>query len=183
MFGIQQFTEVIMMKRLKKMFLVLCPVLISLVFICSCGRSPKTECPFTEITWDNTLEDVLALEGEPLESYASIYSGTTYSFSKDFHAMSGTIKYMFDDRNQLMSMAWLYLPESKEELENVYQSLCDETNQLYGESGFDSDTGTAKGNVWYLQDGNILIGVMSTGTNEADQYQFFHPDAASQKPQ
>lgn len=59
----------------------------------------KAECPFTEITWENTLDEVLALEGEPLDSYPSTYSGTTYTFSKDFHDMSGTIKYMFDDND------------------------------------------------------------------------------------
>lgn len=169
------------MKRLRKSVILL--LLVSVSLLCSCGQSRKVECPFTEITWENTLDDVLALEGEPLDSYASTYSGTTYTFSKDFHDMSGTIKYMFDDNDKLMSMAWLYIPESKEDLENVYQTLCDETNQLYGESGFDSDMGTAKGNVWYLEDGNILVGVMSTGSNEAVQYQFFHPDVSSEKPQ
>ena len=117
-----------------------------------------------------------------MESYDSIYSGTTYSFNKEFNGMQGTIKYMFDDNDKLMSMAWVYIPQSKDDLENVYQSLYDETCQLYGESGFDSNTGTAKGNVWYLKDGNILIGVMSTGVNEAIQYQFFHPDVSSKKP-
>ena len=170
------------MKRLRKSVILLLFVSVSLL-LCSCGQSRKVECPFTEITWENTLDDVLALEGEPLDSYASTYSGMTYTFSKDFHGMSGTIKYMFDDNDKLMSMAWLYIPQSKEDLENVYQTLCDETNQLYGESGFDSDMGTAKGNVWYLEDGNILVGVMSTGSNEAVQYQFFHPDVSSKKPQ
>ena len=175
------FTEVIM-KHWRKPISLLFLVLFSLL-LCSCGQSKKVECPFTEITWENTPEDVLALEGEPLDSYPSTYSGTTYTFSKDFNDMSGTIKYMFDDNDKLMSMAWLYIPESKEDLETVYQSLCDETSQLYGESGFNSDMGTAKGNVWYLEDGNILIGVMSTGVNEAVQYQFFHPDVSSKKPQ
>ena len=82
-----------------------------------------------------------------------------------------------------MSMAWVYIPESADDLEYAYQTLCDETNQLYGESGFNSDMGTAKGNVWYLEDGNIVIGVMSTGVNEAVQYQFFHPDVSDTKPQ
>ena len=170
------------MKRLRKSVILLLLASFSLL-LCSCGQSKKVECPFTEITWESTLDDVLALEGEPLDSYASTYSGMTYTFSKDFHDMSGTIKYMFDDNDKLMSMAWLYIPESKEDLENVYQTLCDETNQLYGESGFDSDMGTAKGNVWYLEDGNILVGVMSTGSNEAVKYQFFHPDVSSKKPQ
>ena len=134
------------MKRLRKSVILLFLIAMCL-FICSCGRSKKAECPFTEITWENTLDEVLALEGEPLDSYPSTYSGTTYTFSKDFHDMSGTIKYMFDDNDRLMSMAWLYIPESKDDLENVYQTLCDETTQAYGESGFDSDMGTAKGNV------------------------------------
>lgn len=170
------------MKRLQKSFTLLFIITISLV-VCSCGQTQKTECPFTEITWENTLDEVLALEGEPLDSYPSTYSGTTYTFNKDFHDMSGTIKYMFDDNDKLMSMAWVYIPESEDDLEYAYQTLFDETNQLYGESGFNSDMGTAKGNVWYLEDGNIVIGVMSTGVNEAVQYQFFHPDVSDTKPQ
>ena len=134
------------MKRLRKSVILLFLIAMCL-FICSCGQSKKAECPFTEITWENTLDEVLALEGEPLDSYPSTYSGTTYIFSKDFHDMSGTIKYMFDDNDRLMSMAWLYIPESEDDLENVYQTLCDETTQTYGESGFDSDMGTAKGMV------------------------------------
>ena len=170
------------MKRLRKSVILLFLIAMCL-FICSCGRSKKAECPFTEITWENTLDEVLALEGEPLDSYPSTYSGTTYIFSKDFHDMSGTIKYMFDDNDRLMSMAWLYIPESEDDLENVYQTLCDETTQTYGESGFDSDMGTAKGNVWYLESGHIIVGVMSTGVNEAVQYQFLHPDVSNEKPQ
>ncbi len=170
------------MKQSQKSVILLFLIAIS-IFLCSCGQSKKAECPFTEITWESTLDEVLALEGEPLDSYPSTYSGTTYTFNKVFHDMSGTIKYMFDDNDKLMSMAWLYIPESKDNLENVYQLLCSETNQLYGESGFDSDTGTAKGSVWYLESGNIVIGVMSTGVNEAVQYQFFHPDVSDRKPQ
>ena len=120
------------MKRLRKSVILLFLIAMCL-FICSCGQSKKAECPFTEITWENTLDEVLALEGEPLDSYPSTYSGTTYIFSKDFHDMSGTIKYMFDDNDRLMSMAWLYIPESEDDLENVYQTLCDETTQTYGE--------------------------------------------------
>ena len=89
---------------------------------------------------------------------------------------------MFDAEENLRSVAWLYLPESKEDLENVYADLVKQTNKLYGESGFDSDMTTAKGAVWYLEGGNILIGVMSTGVNEAIQYQFFHPEVSSEKP-
>lgn len=58
------------MKRLRKSVILLFLIAMCL-FICSCGRSKKAECPFTEITWENTLDEVLALEGEPLDSYPS----------------------------------------------------------------------------------------------------------------
>ena len=159
-------------------------LLTSFIFsLCGCSSPQKqVTCPFTEITWENTLEDVQALEGELLDSYYSSYKGTTYVYEKEYLGLSGTIKYMFDDKENLKSMAWLYLPESDEDLEEVYANLCDQTNKLYGESGFDSDMSTAKGEVWYLEGGNILIGVMSTGVNEAIQYQFFHPEVSSEKP-
>lgn len=131
----------------------------SVFFFAAAGQSKKAECPFTEITWENTLDEVLALEGEPLDSYPSTYSGTTYTFNKVFHDMSGTIKYMFDDNDKLMSMAWLYIPESKDNLENVYQLLCSETNQLYGESGFDSDTGTPRAacGIWKAETSSSVL--------------------------
>ena len=146
--------------------------------------SPAKEvtCPFTEITWESSLDDIQAVEGELQESYYSSYKGTTYVYEKEYLGLSGIIKYMFDDEEKLMSMAWLYLPESSEDLEDLYAELVKQTESRYGKSGFDSDMTTAKGEVWYLEGGNILIGVMSTGVNEAIQYQFFHPEVSSQKP-
>ncbi len=160
--------------------LLLTTVLLSV----GCGASQKeVACPFTEITWENSLADVQALEGELQDSYYSSYKGTTYVYEKEYLGLKGSIKYMFDDEEKLMSVAWLYLPESKEDMDNVYADLVKQTNKLYGESGFDSDMTTAKGAVWYLEGGNILIGVMSTGVNEAIQYQFFHPEVSSEKPE
>lgn len=151
------------------------------LFGCSSG-SGNVICPFTEITWESTLEDVQTSEGELLESYPSTYNGTTYAYDKEYLGLSGRIKYMFDSEENLKSIAWTYLPKSKEDLENVYTELVNQTIKLYGKSGFDSDMTTAKGQVWYLEGGNIMIGVMSTGVNEAIQYQYFHPDVSSEKP-
>lgn len=164
----------------------LTPLFLLFLFFSLSGCSAKKEtvsCPFTEITWESTLEDVQSLEGELLESYPSSYKGTTYVYEKEYDGMAGSIKYMFDDQNQLRSMAWVYLPTSNEDLEKVYADLVSRTTKWYGDSGFDSDLVTAKGEVWYLEGGNVLIGVMSTGINEAIQYQYFHPEISSEKPQ
>ena len=153
------------------------------LLVFGCGASKKeVVIPFTNMTWENTLEDVQANEGELQDSYYSSYKGTTYVYEKEYLGLKGSIKYMFDDEENLRSIAWLYLPESKEDLEDVFADLVKQTKNLYGKSGFDSDMGTAKSQVWYLEGGNILIGVMSTGVNEAIQYQFFHPEVSSEKP-
>lgn len=166
--------------KLLLVFLLLTSFSLSLIG-CSSAKA-SVVCPFTEITWENSFEDVQALEGELQDSYYSSYKGTTYVYEKEYLGLKGSIKYMFDDEGILRSMAWLYLPETSEDLENVYSDLVKQTNKLYGKSGFDSDMTTAKGEVWYLENGNILIGVMSTGVNEAIQYQFFHPEVSSEKP-
>ena len=159
-------------------------LLIFSFFLIGCSEKKEVvSCPFTDITWESTLEDVQASSGQLLESYPSSYKGTTYVYQKEYDGMDGTIKYMFDEQNNLKSMAWLYLPSSKDELEKVYDSLVSRTTKWYGDSGFDSDLVTAKGEVWYLEGGNILIGVMSTGINEAIQYQYFHPEVSSEKPE
>ena len=171
------------MKQSIKFFTSLVLFTSAIFSLLGCTASKKdVTCPFTPITWTSTLQEVQSLEGEPIDSYFSSYNGTTYVYNKEYLGLSGTIKYMFDDNEKLMSMAWLYLPETDEEMEKVYTKLCNQTNKLYGKSGFSSDMTTAKGEVWYLEGGNILIGVMSTGINEAIQYQFFHPEASSDKP-
>ena len=171
------------MKRFTKFVASLLLITSISVSLLGCSSAPKEViCPFTEITWESSLADVQAMEGELLDSYYSTYKGTTYLYEKEYLGLSGTIKYMFDAEENLKSMAWMYLPESKEDLENVYVELVNQTNNLYGESGFNSDMATAKTVVWYLEGGNILIGVMSTGVNEAIQYQYFHPDVSSEKP-
>ena len=160
--------------------LLLASMVLSL-FGCS-SDSVNVTCPFTDITWESSLEDVQASEGELQDSYYSSYNGTTYVYEKEYLGLSGNIKYMFDAEGKLKSMAWMYLPESKEDMEKVYADLIDQTTKQYGKSGFSSDMATAKGEVWYLDGGNITIGIMSTGVNEAIQYQFFHPDVSSKQP-
>ena len=169
------------MKILQKITIITFSFMLLALMGCS-AKKDVVECPFTDITWENSLDDVLAMEGEALESYPSSYQGTTYVFSKEYDGLDGTIKYMFDDSGILKSMAWVYIPTSDDDLEDVYKDLVSQTTNWYGESGFNSDLVTAKGEVWYLEGGNILIGVMSTGINEAIQYQFFHPEVSSEKP-
>ena len=55
-----------------------------------------------------TLDDIQALEGDSGESYDSVYDGTTYTYEKEYDGLKGTIKYMFDDKEKLVCLSWMY---------------------------------------------------------------------------
>ena len=75
-----------------------------ILFLTGCSSvQTKNTCPFTEITWNSTPEDIRALEGELQDSYYSSFKGTTYVYNKEYLGLKGTIKYMFDDANRLRS--------------------------------------------------------------------------------
>lgn len=172
------------MKQLYKTCSLLFVLLFALSALTGCSQRKDTvEVPFTEFTWASTLEEVLDAEGDPVNSYDSTYGGMTYVFdNKEYNGLNGSIKYLFDGDEKLVSVAWMYIPENNDDRDAVYEDLYKQTEKWYGEAGFESNQGTAMGAVWYLEDGNVLIGVMSTGINEAIQYQYFSPEVSSDGP-
>lgn len=161
-----------------------------IVFIaCSSGCQKKTAaCPFTMITWDNTLEDITDLEGDSIETYDSVYDGTTYTFPKEYDGLKGTIKYMFDDREKLVCMAWLYETDDSKDLADVYDKIHGEAEDMLGESGFQFNSErfadlVSPSDVWYLESGNVILSTVDTNELKILQYTFLHPDVSEEKPQ
>ena len=68
----------------------------------------QAECPFTTITWENSLADIKKLEGEPAETDDSGYDGLAYIYPKTYNGKDGYIYYMFDDKEKLVSLLWVY---------------------------------------------------------------------------
>lgn len=151
-------------------------------------QQKKAECPFTTITWEDTLEDIMALEGSSAETYESIYDGTTYTFPKEYDGLDGTIKYSFDSEEKLVSLSWMYIAKDSKDLEEVYDKLHSEAEDMLGESGFQFTSDkfadlASPGDVWYLEDGNILINTVDTADVQILQYTFLHPDVSEERPQ
>ncbi len=163
--------------------------LLSLLTVAAAGcQEKKAECPFTTVTWGNTLEDITELEGECSDTYDSIYDGTTYAYPKEYNGLDGTVKYAFDDKEKLVSMSWLYETEDSEDLTEVYDKLHGEAEAMLGESGFQYNSDkfsdlTSPGDVWYLKDGNVIITTVDTNEAKLLQYTFLHPDVSEEKPQ
>ena len=94
--------------KFSKRFILLFPVLFALV-LCACRKEENPAAPvspFSDSTWEYTAEDVLAYEGSSPETYDSVYGGICYTYPKTYQEHQGTIKYMFDDKERLMCIAW-----------------------------------------------------------------------------
>lgn len=171
------------MKNFKK---ILClNLIIVLTFLClsGCKKAEALKCPFTEMTWQNSYEDIIEYEGsESSDTYDSMYYGKTYTYPKNYKGYDGTIKYMFDDEDELVCMAWAVVTDSMEELDAFYEQLVSENTEKYGKCGYEIDTATSQGNVWYLEDGNITLSAMTTESAKSIQFSFMSPKVAAQKP-
>ncbi len=170
------------MKKHQLTAAVICLILMTFLFV-ACKQSekqPEFQCPFSSLNWDSTVANMVSLEGESKDTYKSVYGGICYTYPKTFNEKAGTIKYMFDDTNRLMCIAWAYSSEESEELYAIYNSINQSVNDTYGESNYNTDKQTNYGNVWYLEDGSITLSTMITTSNKALQYAYIRPDTTNQ---
>lgn len=188
------------MKQSRRLICLLLTLTLVITVFTGCGKKAETaECPFTTIKWGDTLDDITDLEGDYLETYDSAYKGTTYTYAKEYDGYSGIIKYMFDDKDKLVGMAWTYTAEEADNVTAVYDKLHAEAVEALGESGYsedmdknglnsklqqNQDTLNASGmstplaDVWYLKGGNVTLNAVLTNDVKAVQYTFLHPDVS-----
>ena len=91
------------MKQLRKVVCLALILVMSASCLFGCGKK-EVICPFTEIKWDNSAEDIFALEGEDYEEGESLYYGDSYIYSKEYKGFDGTVQYMFDEKGKLASI-------------------------------------------------------------------------------
>ena len=165
---------------MKKKICSLCLTLFfAAVLLCGCG-SKKSEalpdCPFSELKWEGSVKDMEKVEGTDHETYASVYGGTTYTYDREYQGVPGTVKYMFDQDDKLASIAWAYGSDDAEELYKLYDTIHADVVAAHGESGYNTQKETNYGDVWYREDGNIIISAMITESQKAFQLAYVSPD-------
>ncbi len=157
--------------------------LIFIFLFSACGSTPKEslpDAPFTSLTWENNIDDMISAEGDSFSTYDSVYGGLCYTYPKKYEDREGTVKYMFDDQDRLMCVAWTCSCEDESELFALYQSITDSVNERHGESGYQADHPGNYGNVWYLESGDIVLSTMVTSELKALQYAYLHPLVSGQ---
>lgn len=129
-------------KHIISLPLILLMFLTLFLFLTGCsGGKTAIGCPFTELSWNDSKKDMEKIEGEPLETYDSIYNGTTYTYSKKYLEKDGVVKYMYDDKDQLCNVAWSYTGETAEDVIEVYKNVCSDTEKKYGTGTSDDGVG------------------------------------------
>ena len=88
---------------------------------------------------------------------------------------------MYDDNDKLMTVAWTYGTDEEKALKDVYDKIHQDVEDTYGESGYDSENQTNYGDVWYLENGNILLMVVTTETQKALQYSYLNPEVSTKE--
>lgn len=172
-------------KNLRKIFIFLALLLAILLglFLSQVRRMKQAEppAPFSALTWDSTIADMTRTEGVSTSTYDSVYGGLCYTYPKEYEGYSGTVKYMFDDKDALMSIAWTCSLTDVDALDALYEKITASVNTAYGESGYQPNSVNNYGNVWYLDTGNIVLSVMATDSNQALQYAYLHPSVSHER--
>lgn len=157
-------------------------LIISLLFLfCGCRKTDNAAppAPFSALSWDAAKDDILSLEGNNYTTYDSVYGGICYTYPKTYEGYEGTIKYMLDDKERLMCIAWTCPLESDEALSTLYQLIRESVTKENGEASQETDESTNYGNVWRREEGNIVISSMTTSSMKVLQYAYLHPDVSN----
>lgn len=167
-------------KLLKISFLFLLLPALLLPLGCGKGNPGSPAAPFSDVSWDDSLEDILSYEGDGYSTYASVYGGTCYTYPKAYQERQGTIKYMFDGEERLMCVAWACSADEEQELYSLYDILEESVDdKVSGDAPGESQPSNT-GRVWYREEGNIILSLMITSDLKALQYAYLHPDVSSQ---
>jgi hypothetical protein len=169
-----------MKQTIKRIIQTLSLLLFLIILIgLSINNSNRAVSPFSKATWNYSKADLLELEGSSFEVYDSVYGGDCYTYPKSFEGYKGTIKYMFNQDDHLMCIAWACALDEEDELHSLYDTIQKSVIDQYGDSSYQTEKDTNYGNVWYRREGNIIISTMVTSDLKVLQYAFLHPDVSS----
>ena len=157
--------------------LLLVTLLVSFSFT-GCGKEKPTVIPYTDLSLSSTYEDMIKVEGESNETTDSFFEGITYSYPKSYLGLNGDVTYNYNADNQLCSISWMYVADTKEDISDIYTNIKEELVSSYGESGYNTGNSTNSGDVWYRKEGNIILSCVTTSSLCAISYTYMHPSVS-----
>lgn len=138
----------------------------------------EPDIPFTELSFLSTLDDVVKTEGDKYETYDSIYNGTTYTYDKTYMDKSGTIKYMFDDKEELVNIAWTCSFIDDDATIAAYNDALSTIEKDFGAPTKNVDGFMNYAETWKLANCNIVVSAVTTSDAKMIQIAFLSPKVA-----
>lgn len=150
-----------------------------LPILVGCGAENKAQAvaPFSHADWQSTPEQIAALHEENAKTTVSLYGGSSYLFPVTWLEHEGTVKYMYNEKNQLMSIAFYYEADSAESLTALYDRIRSMASQSYGKSITTTNQDNL-GERWIRSEGNIILAAFWNEESCALQYSFLHPEVS-----
>ena len=161
-----------------KIFAVVLVIIIAALSGCS-ATGAEMNCPFTELTWDSSKDDMTALEGNLFDSYDSIYNGITYTYPKEYLGNGGMIKYMYDGSGKLCNVSWSFTGEGEDSVMKVYRDVCGEMEKLHGKSRNDDGVGNYC-EIWTSNGGTVMASAVITNDTKVMQIAYMNPEISKQ---
>ncbi|MGN0290214.1 MAG: hypothetical protein ACI4DQ_11450 [Lachnospiraceae bacterium] len=161
------------MKKLLNFFLI---TALLLFFLTGCRTKAQEQAvaPFSDATWNKTPEELIGLEENDFTTTPSVYGGDSYLFPVTWLDHEGTVKYMYDQNKNLVSIAFYYETQSREDMEILYDTIRKQALEKYGES-IPTTNQDNLGDRWIRSEGNIILAAFWTKESCALQYSFLHP--------
>lgn len=166
--------------RNRKIIMIITAAVLSLTGM-GCGKSQNAaNCPFSELSWDSTTEDMIALEGDGYDTYDSIYKGITYTYPCNYLDIPGMVKYMYDDNEILCNISWSYNGVSAEDISKTYDAVCADIEKSFGKGNDDDGVGN-RSRIWVTDSGTIMVSSVTTNDTNVMQIAFMRKEVSKQQ--
>ena len=154
--------------------------IITIAVFAGCSSSKKgINCPFTELSWESTADEMITAEGDKYDTYDSIYKGLTYTYPKEYLGNTGMIKYMYDDSGKLCNVSWSYTGDGEDEVMDIYRAVVEDMNRLHGESKNDDGVGNYC-EMWISNGGTVMANAVITNDTKVMQIAYMSPEVSKQ---
>ena len=142
---------------MKTKFLPLILLIVCLFSACGQKDITPTAVPFTEITWDNTLDQIYDLEGTVYEKSLSMAGGYNYIFAKKYLNFDGYIQYNIDDNDTLSGISWYYIGNDQNLAKEIYTTIQEHTSSILGRVEPIHSSNIHSGYKWETDDCTIFL--------------------------
>jgi hypothetical protein len=166
--------------RNKKFTHILLTVVLLFTLLSGCGKQTgdKAVAPFSDATWNYTVDDVKEMAGDDYTTTDSVYGGDCYILPGTYMDYDGSVKYMFDDDDALVCIAFACTNSDPDKISELYEKINKDVTDTYGEGTHTAKHSSNSGDKWIRDEGNILLLVLSTDDASALQYSYLHPSVS-----